>query len=286
MRYSYHGDTFGAMAASGKHEMNEPFWKYLFDIEMFDPPLEGHIEQSAAQLKAIIAKGEAACFIFEPLVLAVRGMIMYPPEGLDTLINICREAGVHTIADEVFTGFGRTGTVFACDQLSAKPDIVCVAKGMSGGYLPIGATACTQEIYDAFFSDNRTHALLHGHSYTANPLGCCSALASLDLLISKDCAEQREMIAANHRHFCEHWKGHPRVKRCTALGTILAIEYRTDGASYFNELRDRLYDYFREHGILVRPLGNVLSIIPPYCITEDELQYIYKHIQYTLEEIL
>ncbi len=279
----YHGDTFGAMSAAGRNEFNRPFWSHLFEVEMIEPPLKGREEASLSQLKSILDKEEVACFIFEPLVLGSGGMIIYPPEGLDALIKCCKKNHVLTIVDEVMTGFGRTGTLFACQQLQEEPEIICLSKGLTGGFLPLGATVCTEEIYNAFLGENLQQAFLHGHSYTGNPLACSSALASLDLLLEDNCYRQRQMIRDCHENFCSSWGSHPRLKRCESLGTILALEYHTNTPSYFEPLRDRLYHYFLSKGILLRPLGNVLYILPPYCIQESELKLIYEHIIYTLE---
>lgn len=280
---SYHGDTFGAMSAAGRNGFNKPFWKQLFDVESIDPPLKGREDESLRQLQSILSKGEAACFIFEPLILGSGGMVIYSGSGLDSLIKCCHKHEVLTIADEVMTGFGRTGTLFACEQIHEKPDLVCLSKGLTGGFLPLGATACTNKIYNAFLGDHLHQAFLHGHSYTANPLACSSALASLDLLLEKTCFLQREMIEACHKDFCERWQSHPKLIRCESLGTILALEYKTENTSYFQPIRDRLYDFFLSKGILLRPLGNVLYILPPYCIQPQELELIYAQIILTLK---
>lgn len=282
-RNSYHGDTFGAMSVAGKNEFNRPFWKHLFDVHSISPPLQGQEEASLSQLQALLDQGDVACFIFEPLVLGAGGMIIYPPDGLNNLIRCCKHLQVLTIADEVMTGFGRTGTLFACQQLNEVPDFICLSKGLTGGFLPLGATVCTEEVYNAFLSDQRNQAFLHGHSYTANPLACSSALASLDLLLENRCSLQRKMIEICHQNFCNQWQFHPKLKRCERLGTILALEYRTESCSYFQSIRDRLYHFFLNKGILLRPLGNVLYVLPPYCIQEDELKFIYDQIISTLE---
>ncbi len=282
----YHGDTFGAMSVSGKNDFNRPFQKHLFETELIDPPLKGQEEHSLSQLKAIINKGTSACFIFEPLILGSAGMIIYPPEGLNELIRYCREHNVLTIADEVMTGFGRTGTLFACSQLEEKPDIFCLSKGLTGGFLPLGVTGCTEKIYDAFLGPELQTAFLHGHSYTGNPIACCCALASLDLLLKETCIQQRKMIAEHHKKFCQIVKAHQKLKRCESLGTILALESKTNNSSYFQSIRDRLYHFFLSKEILLRPLGNVLYVMPPYCITSQELTFIYDQIILTLEEIL
>ncbi len=279
----YHGDTFGTMSAAGRNEFNRPFWRHLFDVKVIDPPFSGQEERSIAQLQSVLKNGRAACFIFEPLVQGSGGMMIYSAQGLSHLIRMCQENSVLTIADEVMTGFGRTGTLFACDQLSAMPDLICLSKGLTGGFLPLGATACTSNIFNAFLGDYLPQAFLHGHSYTANPLACTSALASLDLLLAKECALQRAMIATEHHNFCQQWHLHPKLKRCESLGTIMALEYESKTRSYFQPLRDSLYFFFLDKGILLRPLGNVLYIMPPYCINANELKSIYKQITHTLE---
>lgn len=251
---------------------------------MIDPPIKGHEEKSIQQLQKILEKNESACFIFEPLILGSGGMIIYSAAGLNDLIGLCQQANVLTVADEVMTGFGRTGTLFACEQLEFQPDLMCLSKGLTGGFLPLGATCCTQQIFNAFLSDQLKHAFLHGHSYTANPLACSSALASLDLLLTVSSMQQRQMITHHHHSFCQQWKEHPKLKRCESLGTILVVEYMSQESSYFCSQRDQLYHFFLDHHILLRPLGQVLYVLPPYCIQPTELQMIYNHIILTLEQ--
>lgn len=280
---SYHGDTYGAMSVAGKNIFNQSFWSQLFDVEMIDPPFEGKEETSFEQLKNILQKEECAAFIFEPLILGTGGMKIYPAAGLDALLKLCREHAVLTIADEVMTGFGRTGSLFACCALSEKPDMICLAKGLTGGFLPLGATACTESIFNAFISNDQSRMFLHGHSYTANPLACTSAIASLDLLEKETCTIQRQMITNSHVQFSSQLKGHKRIKRAESLGTILAIEYQSESASsYFHPLRDLLYQFFLDRAVLLRPLGNVVYVMPPYCINHEELQHIYHQIVLTL----
>jgi len=279
----YHGDTFGAMSAAGKNAFNRPFWPYLFEVQPIDPPLKGKEEQSLVQMKTILKEDNVACFIFEPLVLGAGGMIFYSKEGLDALLKMCREYHVLVIADEVMTGFGRTGPFFACEMLQEKPDIMCLSKGLTGGFLPLAITACTEEIYRAFLSEKLSKAFLHGHTYCANPLACSSALASLDLLQQEECSAQRNSIATHHNTFSLTWKDHPSFTRCESLGTILMMEYHSEeGSSYFGSLRDRLYYHFLDAGIILRPLGNVLYVLPPYCMTTEELHTIYDQIILTL----
>lgn len=282
-RGGYHGDTFGAMSAAGKNAFNKPFWNHLFEVISIAPPIKGQEEQSLAEFQKALSDEKVACFLFEPLILGAGGMVIYPPHQLDLLLKLAQDHEIITIADEVMTGFGRTGTLFACDQLHQKPDIICLSKGITGGFLPLGVTACTEPIYSAFLSEDKHKAFLHGHSYTANPLACVGALASLDLLEAPTCLLQRKMIEKAHETFCTKWKHHSKLKRCEYLGTILVLEYHSKHSSYFSSLRDPLYRFFLDKNILLRPLGNVLYVLPPYCITKEDLSYIYEIITLTLE---
>ena len=281
---SYHGDTFGAMSAAGRNEFNKPFWKHLFEVKAIDLPIVGSEEMALSQLQTILKEEMTACFIFEPLILGAGGMIIYSAKALDALLKLCRQHSVITIADEVMTGFGRLNTLFACEEIQETPDIICLSKGLTGGFLPLGVTACKEFIFSGFLSDALDKALLHGHSYTANPIACAAANASLDLLLQTSCFSKREMIAKSHRTFCQRWKGHEKLKRCESEGTILVLEYHSnEAASYFHPLSAHLYRFFLEQKILLRPIGNVLYVLPPYCMQEDELQQIYEQIIFTLE---
>ena len=284
-KHGYHGDTLGAMSAAGKTIFNRPFWNHLWPVISIDPPYRGFESRSIEQLIKAVHSKKVACFIFEPLIQCVSGMQMHSPRGLDALLRICREYDVITIADEIATGFGRTGPLFASEFLNETPDIICLSKGITGGFLPLGASACKQFIYDAYLSNDPTKTFLHGHSYTANPISCAAALTSLKIL--KQSSQCRERIADSHRQFCSEWIGHPRLKRCVSLGTILVLEYETPAAAdYFNPLKKKLEAHFLKNHILIRPLGNVLYLMPPYCITEKELNSIYQLIIQTLEEDL
>ncbi len=281
---AYHGDTFGAMAVSGRSAFTAAFDQLLFEVEFIDLPDAAN----SSNLKSLIShlKAEAACFIFEPLVQGAGGMLMYEAGYLDELMMHCRNEGVLMIADEVFTGFGRTGKRFACNHVTEQPDIMCFSKGLTGGTMALGLTTCTQQIFDAFLSDDRLKTLFHGHSFTANPVACAAALASLDLFLQSATTENIEKITGMHRQFGEKIKDHPKVKTTRQTGTIFAMEWETGSdTSYFNSLRDTLYTYFLNAGIILRPLGNTLYILPPYCITNDQLTYIYAKIEQALNEI-
>jgi adenosylmethionine-8-amino-7-oxononanoate aminotransferase len=281
---AYHGDTFGAMAAAGKSHYNRPFWPYLFQVRSIPPPLFGKEEKSWQLFQQAIQTEELAAFIFEPMIQGAGGMRPYCPEMLDHMIEVCHQQGIATIADEVMTGFGRTGPLFASSRLKNLPDLLCLSKGITGGFLPLGVTVAKEHLFNAFLSPDPQRALLHGHSYTANPLACAAANASLDLLLRPECEEARKMIEMEHRQFLKRWSNHPNIRCSHCLGTILAIEYQVDRASYHHSLKDRLIAFFREHHILIRPLGNVLYLIPPYCTTREDLQKLYSTIAITLEE--
>lgn len=279
---SYHGDTFGAMAVSARSAFTKPFDQFLFEVEFIDLPNQENIKQIKTRISAL--KSDLSAFIFEPLVQGAGGMQMYDAQYLDKLINHCRKENILTIADEVMTGFGRTGKLFASDHLTEKADLMCFSKGITGGTMALGVTTCTQAIYDAFLSDDKLKTLFHGHSFTANPIACASALASMDLLLEPQTKENLHRIESKHKVFSEKNASHKKVKCIRQTGTILAIEWDTSGeTSYFNGLRDTLYNFFLAEGILLRPLGNIIYIMPPYCVKNEDLDYIYAKIEEALE---
>jgi adenosylmethionine-8-amino-7-oxononanoate aminotransferase len=190
------------------------------------------------------------------------------------------------VADEVMTGFGRTGTYFACEQVETKPDIFCLSKGITGGTMPLGVTTCNQKIFNAFLSDDKLKTLYHGHSFTANPVACSASLASLDILLAKETLTNIKRVEAQHSIFRTRIENHIKVKTVRQKGTIIAIEWETgDETSYLSSLRDRLYIYFLAKGVILRPLGNIIYILPPYIITNEELAYIYQTIIQALDEV-
>jgi adenosylmethionine-8-amino-7-oxononanoate aminotransferase len=281
---AYHGDTFGAMAVSGRSAFTKAFDALLFEVEFIDLPNADNISDLKSHISHL--KSQLACFIFEPLVQGSAGMIMYEAEYLDQLMKHCRAENVLMIDDEVFTGFGRTGKPFACNHVTEQPDIMCFSKGLTGGTMALGLTTCTQDIYNAFLSDDRLKTLFHGHSFTANPVACAAALASMDLFVASTTRENIHRIENAHRKFAAKIKDHPKIKTVRQTGTILAMEWETgSNTSYFSSLRDTLYKYFLDAGIIMRPLGNIIYILPPYCITEAELAYIYSTIEQALKEI-
>jgi adenosylmethionine-8-amino-7-oxononanoate aminotransferase len=281
---AYHGDTFGAMSVSGRSIFTDPFSALLFDVEFIDLPHADNIEQLKAKINYL--SNEVACFIFEPMVQGTAGMRMYEAQYLDQLIGACQNHGILTIADEVMTGFGRTGKYFSCEALAIKPDIFCLSKGLTGGTMPLGITTCNAKVFEAFLSDDKLKTLYHGHSFTANPVACAASLASLDILLDPATLGNIQRIAAKHERFATELKGHAKLKDVRQTGTILAIEWETGSdTSYLSGLRNQLYLYFLERGIILRPLGNIIYILPPYVISDDDLDYIYRTIIQALNDI-
>jgi adenosylmethionine-8-amino-7-oxononanoate aminotransferase len=234
-------------------------------------------------MQQLLSHGNVAAFIYEPLVQGAGGMNMYAADHLNQLISVAKNYETLCIADEVMTGFGRTGKIFASEYMQQQPDIICVSKGITGGFLPLGVTACTPQIFEAFYSDDKAKTFFHGHSYTANPIACSAANASIKLLNATACRQQIDFISSMHDNFKEKLKSNPFIKDIRHLGTILAIELNTkESTSYFNSIRDAAYNFCLEKGLLIRPLGNVIYIMPPYCISETELKTIYR----ILEEVI
>jgi len=282
LNHSYHGDTFGSMSVSARSTFTAPYNELLFQVEFIDIPVTRE-EQVIFEAQL---DDSVAAFIFEPLIQGSGGMHMYEPETLNQMLEICRKKGILTIADEVMTGFGRTGKLFAVDHLIQKPDIICLSKGITGGTMPMGATTCTASIYDAFLSDDKGKTFFHGHSYTANPLACSAAIASLELLLKRSSQQNISIISQKHAAFAQEISGHPKVSNLRHLGTIIAFDWNTgEQTSYFHDLRNKIYHFFLEKGILLRPLGNVIYIMPPYCVSIEDLDYIYEKIQEALNTI-
>ena len=269
---AYHGDTFGAMSLGAPSSFNAPFQDMLFEVEFLPSP-----QDAEACIAAMSVADESyAAFIFEPLIQGAGGMKMYEAATLDTLIQLAREKGILCIADEIMTGFGRTGKWFAMDYLAQKPDIVCFSKGLTGGMMAMGLTLCSEQLFQSFLSDDRRKMMFHSHSFTANPLACAAANASLDLMEKAETWESIARIETRHREFAATITEHPTLKNVRIHGTILAMEVETGEADgYLHSIRDDIYQYFLKEGILMRPLGNTIYILAPYCIEDEDLEYIY-----------
>ncbi len=283
---AYHGDTFGAMSVGDRSVFTEPFFPFLFDIELIDFPSAGEEEKVLKQFEELAQKGNIASFIFEPLVQGAGGMRMYSPAVLDKLIDIARKYDIICIADEVMTGFGRTGKLFATDHIQNNADIMCLSKGLTGGTMAMGITACNGKIVEAFESDALSKALLHGHSYTGNPIACAAANASFDIIMDESCQQNRDRIQQKHQAFALQLKETGKVENVRIMGTIIAMDViSNDGTSYDNAIRKKIFPYFLDKNILLRPLGNVIYIMPPYIITDDQLDEIYSAILLFLDTL-
>jgi len=272
-RHSYHGDTFGAMSISERSVFTAPFRDYLFEVVFIDTPTPENIEQLRAEIRR--QGQEIACFIYEPLLQAAGGMRIYDAALLDELLEEAARHDILCIADEVLTGFGRTGKLFAGEYLRHKADIICLSKGLTGGTMALGVTAATEKIFRAFLSDDKRKTLFHGHSFTANPIACSASLASLDLLLDEDCLRRIGQLSRRHQVFLDTLRSFTIVKNARTLGTILAFEINTGRDEYINAIGPDITRAALEAGIYLRPLGNTVYIMPPYCMTEKEMDQVY-----------
>ena len=281
---AFHGDTFAAMAASGISLFTDAFQGMFIDVVRIPVPVVGQEKASFDALEKAIKEHNCAGFIYEPLVQGAAGMVMYEPETLDILIRMCKENNVLTIADEVMTGFGKTGKTFATDYLVEQPDMMCLSKALTGGTIPMAITTFTQEIFEAFYDEDINKALFHGHTFTANPTGCAAALASLELLQTPEMQSNISRVNANHLAFQKRIQTHSKVVTTRVLGVIFALEIKTESAaSYYGNLRNKLYNFFIENGVILRPVGNVVYILPPYIITDEQLEKVYQVVENALE---
>lgn len=281
---AYHGDTFGAMSVGGRDTFNKPFEALMFDVAFLPLPNEANITEIENEIDRLIATNTVAGFIYEPLIQGAAGMRVYAPMLLERLLNKFRQAGIFLIADEVFTGFGRTGKLLASHHMATMPDIIALSKGLTGGVIPLGATLATQTIFDAFLHSEKRKGFLHGHSFTANPIACAAANASLMLLYSSQIQASIDWIAKQHQEFVTKITQHSRVLNAASCGTVLRVEIKTsNGGGYADSIRGSIYDYFIKKGLLLRPLGNILYVNPPYVISPEEIRLVYTAIESFLD---
>ncbi len=278
----FHGDTFGAMSVSGLSSYNGPFEDFLLKVERIPVPTKNNIAEILNTLDRILLNNKCAAFLFEPLVQGAAGMKFHDAKGLDALIKKCQEYNVLCVADEIMTGFGKTGTNFACDQLTKQPDIMCLSKALTAGMFPLSITSCTQKIYNAFLSDEVHKGFFHAHTFSAHPLGCATAIAGLELLNSPEILRKRKWIETSHQEFVSKINNHPKVANARSRGVILAIDLAISMDRY-GSLRNELYQFFISRGILIRPLGNTIYLLPPYVISEKELSTCYAAFEECLE---
>lgn len=295
---AYHGDTVGAMSVSADADFTSAFKGVLFTVERAHAayclrcPVGKERAtcsiECAESLETVLAEhgSEIAAVIVEPLLQGAGGMIMHPPEFLKLVRELTARYGVLLIADEVLTGFGRCGKMFACEIASIEPDMMCLSKGITGGFLPMGATACTRRLFDAFRTPDRSQTFFHGHSYTGNPISCAAALANLEIFRTEPVFDRIAAIERTHREEIRRFCNHPAVAEARTLGTVAAIELKAEDAGYHSRLRYALYDFFLRRDVLLRPLGNVVYILPPYAITPGELRRVYDVIGEALDVVL
>ncbi|WP_435623744.1 adenosylmethionine--8-amino-7-oxononanoate transaminase [Flagellimonas sp.] len=278
----FHGDTFGAMSASGISSYNGPFEDFLLKVIRIPVPTEENSTEVLELLDTILSENQCSAFVFEPLVQGAAGMKFHSAEGLSQMIGKCQKEGVLCIADEIMTGFGKTGKNFASENLTHAPDIICLSKALTAGMFPLSITSCTQAVFDAFLSDEVSKGFFHAHTYSAHPLGCAAALASIELLNSDEIMERRAYITLQHEQFVSKIKSHPSVKDARSMGVIFALDLAVETNRY-GSLRDTLYQFFMDQGVNLRPLGNTIYTLPPYVIADEQLQRIYWAIEGVLE---
>ncbi len=294
LHHAYHGDTVGAMSASEASIFTHAFAPLLFGVARahapycYRCPLGLHpascriecLDATPDTLGALLDQhgDDVAAVVVEPMLQGAGGMIVWPREFLAGVRRLCDRSGTLMIADEVLTGFGRTGRMFACEHAGVAPDIICLSKALTGGYLPLGATVATERVYEAFLSHDRTRTFFHGHSFTANPLACAVAIASLDLLQETRGLEKVRAIEQWLTAGLEPLSSLPVVGDVRVMGAVGIVELVADKATkraggYLDDSGPKLAEAFLERGLLLRPLGNVLYLMPPYVITEEETRW-------------
>ncbi len=270
---AYHGDTFGSMSVSDRSVFTLAFHSLLFEVIFIDTPTEENIADTKLLISA--HENDIAAFIYEPLVQGAGGMKMYDAGLMDELLQYIKQQNIICIADEVMTGFGRTGKMFASEYMQTQPDIICLSKGLTGGTMALGVTACTEKIYNAFLNDDAHKTFFHGHSFTANPIACSAAVASLELFESEKSLQKIQWITEQNIAFAKQLRQLNGIKNVRVLGTILAFEIMQGDDVYLNNISAAITKKALDKSVYLRPLGNTVYIMPPYCITEYELQKIY-----------
>ena len=284
MQHSYHGDTVGTMSVGARGVFNKAYEPLLFDVVSIPFPAAGHEQATLDALEAACKTETAAAFIVEPLILGAGGMLMYPPSVLKEMKRICEASGVLFMADEVMTGWGRTGTLFACEQADVTPDIACYSKGLTGGSLPLAVTLCRADIYDAHYSSDRSRTFFHSSSYTANPVACAAARANLELW-QRGAGEGTASLAAMQERLIAPFRADARFENVRRTGTITALDLKASDAGYLAGIGPKLQAFFARRNLLLRPLGNTIYVMPPYCVTEADLVEIYAAIADAADEL-
>lgn len=275
MEHSYHGDTIGAMSVGARGVFNAAYAPLLFDVGTIPFPEEGREQGTYDALEAACRQSDTAAFIVEPLLLGAGGMLVYPAEVLARMRGICAAHGVLFIADEVMTGWGRTGTLLACQQAGVTPDILCLAKGLTGGSMPLAVTMASEAIYEAHWSTDRTKTFYHSSSYTANPIACAAAAANLAIWREEPVMERIATLTARQAEGLAMLASVPGITNPRQCGTVIAVDYEGSGEGYLAGIGPKLLAFFRERDLLLRPLGNTVYVMPPYCIGADDLARVH-----------
>lgn len=276
---AYHGDTFGAMSTGERNVFSEPWEDLLFEVVHIPPPGQGEEEKTLNALRDALT--EHSIFIYEPLVQGAAGMKMYSSEALEKMLHTAKKGGALLIADEVMTGFHRTGHFFASNSVSTSPDMLCLSKGLTGGALPMALTVCQRYLYDAFLDDRFEKGFLHGHSFTGNPVGCAAALASLDLLEQTETQQNIQSISELFSASIDRLAQVETLNSVRSTGCIIAAELgRSTDQGYIHPHRDRIYKLALENDVLLRPLGNTIYLLPPYCTTLDLLSETLEKVEF------
>ncbi|MBB3910696.1 adenosylmethionine--8-amino-7-oxononanoate transaminase [Sphingomonas desiccabilis] len=273
LEHGYHGDTIGAMSVGARGVFNRAYEPLLFDVGTIPFPAADREQITFDALEQACAAG-AAAFIVEPLVLGAGGMHFYSPPTLREMRAICARHGVLFIADEVMTGWGRTGTLLACEQAGVVPDILCLSKGLTGGAIPLAVTMATEPIFQAHYGPDRARMFFHSSSYTANPIACAAARANLAIWAEEPVAERIASLGTRQQLRLDAIASHPRVRGARRMGTIAALEIAAE-EGYLSSIAPRLLAHFRNRDLLLRPLGNTVYVMPPYCIEDADLDRIY-----------
>jgi adenosylmethionine-8-amino-7-oxononanoate aminotransferase len=278
MEHSYHGDTIGTMSTGERGVFNAAYEQLLFAVDKLPFPAAGQEQETLNVFERLCRSGDVAALLIEPLVVGAGGMKLFPSCVLSHLKTIAEHHGVLLIADEVMTGWGRTGTVFACEQAVITPDILCTSKGLTGGALPLAATLCAAEIFEAHLSTDRRKTFFHSSSYTANPIACAAAVANLAVWRDEPVQARIDALADMHRERLARFACDPRFENVRQLGTIAALDLKAAAGGYLAEVGPKLRAFFRQRNLLIRPLGNVIYLMPPYCVTATELDSAYEAI--------
>lgn len=271
MADSYHGDTIGAMAVGQRGVFNQPYAPLLFDVDQIPFPEAGAEQTTIDALEALCARGDVAAFIVEPLVLGAGGMRMYGAQTLGEMRAVCARHDVLFIADEVMTGWGRTGRFLACEHAGVTPDILCLSKGVTGGSLPLAVTLCADRIYDAHYSTDRSKTFFHSSSYTANPIACAAAAENLAIWEDEPVLDRIQAVEGWQAANLAKLSAHPKFHNARQWGTIAAIDLKVADQGYLSGVGPKLYAQFQADGLLIRPLGDTIYLMPPYCSTQDDV---------------